>query len=172
MSPSLPTTTGWPKPPVAVGQRKATKPAAANAPSPALISDTLARLRNIRRETARASGSGGTQGAGARSATGSTASPRRASTPACSTSRAVTAAGTTSSTGWRSRPRSSRRRVSPDSAPAPRTSVLRASVTTAIAPSTTTATMAMVMMAAADMVVLGQADPGHSSKNSRLVHGR
>ena len=84
MSSYLPTVTCWPNPPVAVGHRKATKPAAENAPMLALISVTLARLKNCRRLTPIASGSGGTHGAGTRSAAGSSSAPgssRRASAP-------------------------------------------------------------------------------------------
>ena len=67
--------TGWPKPPVAVGQRKATKPAAKNAPRPALVSVTEARLKNWRRLTPMASGSGGVHGTGATSRVGTMVVP-------------------------------------------------------------------------------------------------
>ena len=56
----LPTLTWPPKPPVANGHRNATKLAAANVSRPTLVSVTVARLRNCRRLTPMASGSGGT----------------------------------------------------------------------------------------------------------------
>ena len=67
--------TGWPKPPVAVGHRNATNPAAEKAPMPALVSVTVARLKNWRRLTPIASGSGGDHGARAVSSTTATPVP-------------------------------------------------------------------------------------------------
>ena len=70
-----PTVTGCPNPPLAVGHRKATNPAAKKAPRPALVSVTEARLKNWRRLTPIASGSGGVHGTGATSRAGARVVP-------------------------------------------------------------------------------------------------
>ena len=60
----LPTLILPPKPPLAVGHRNATKPAAANVVRLAPVNETVARLKNWRRLTPMASSSGGTHTTG------------------------------------------------------------------------------------------------------------
>ncbi|NBY11675.1 MAG: hypothetical protein EBQ75_01435, partial [Actinobacteria bacterium] len=125
-----------PNPPEAPFQRKPTT-AAPNAPSDALIKVTVARLKNWRRETPIASGSGGDHGATSACGRGASATVREA-TAAASTSRPVTTDGS-------SLPRSLRR-VSRASVPVPRTPVRRADVRTTPMPATMITAIAMVMM--------------------------
>src|SRR3954470_22810537 len=140
-SSSLPTLILPPNPPLAVGHRKATKPAAAKVVRPAPVSDTVARLRNCRRLTPSASSSGGTQTTGSDEAA-ETRPVSRAWLTARSTARPVCGAGR-----WIS-PSLSRRRVSRLSAPAPRTSARRAAVTSTMPANTMMTTTAMEMISA------------------------
>ena len=90
---------------------------------------TVARLKNCRRLTPSASGSGGDHGIGATSRAGTIVVPYRATEPWASTSRAGRRGLDDGLGGPGLAAERSRSRVSPDSAPAPRTSDLRASVT-------------------------------------------
>src|SRR4051812_34009752 len=154
MSSYLPIGTLPPKPPVLVGHRNATKAAAENVPMPAAISEMVARLKNCRRLTPIASGSGGTHGVSPVSdSIGAKATPVRATTPSASASAAVRATGAATA-GAAARASASRRSVSLLSAPAPRTSERRARVTNASAPSTTTTATPMTMAAVVLMLVL------------------
>src|SRR3954447_24559139 len=147
MSSYLPIGTLPPKPPVLVGHRNATKGAAENVPMPAAISEMVARLKNCRRLTPIASGSGGTHGVSPVSdSIGAKATPVRATTPSASASAAVRATGAATA-GAAARASASRRSVSLLRAPAPRTSERRARVTNASAPSTTTTATPMTMAA-------------------------
>src|SRR3954467_14036328 len=140
-SSSLPTLILPPNPPLAVGHRKATKPAAANVVSPAPVSDTVARFKNCRRLTPSASSSGGTHTAGS-DVDAATRPVTRASLTARSTERPVCAAGRSMSASL------SRRRVSRLSAPAPRTSARRAAVTSTMPANRMRTTTAMEMISA------------------------
>ena len=116
-----------PKPPSAPFHKNATADAP-NAPTLAPISVIAVRLKNMRRDTPTASASGATNGAISAGAAFTMSVVRAAS----STSRPVVAVVPTLALR-------SLARVSRESAPAPRTSVLRAVVITTMAPNTTAA---------------------------------